>query len=560
MMGSLVVLLSSQDQWLDAISKMPTYVTRLHPLALAMVFVFTKVLHELSHAIVCRRAGARCGEVGVIIMCGVPCPYCDVTDVWRVPSVLSRCGVMLAGIYIELVIASLSVVGWMVSRDPTWQLFFAYVMLVCGVSTLLFNANPLMRYDGYHVLSDLLGSTNLRSESRDAITRFVDRALGGPGAGRTLRQSRRTYALAIYSFVASIYRGFIVVAISLLLVHLLSYVHLQTTAMVFVVTGILVSLAKSIIKLFDVARGTGRWSAFPRWRRTAGVFLTLLAIIGFVFVPLPRYRRLTGRIEPADAVAVYVNQAGTIDRVEAEIGTLVTAGQRLVTIDNPDVVLESVKLQGQLRLATLRRQSAERSALDHPEAARHWEVLRASESATRDRVDAMRERELQQHILAPVSGIVLHAEDSERMSVAMTSGKSARHEHVAAVRLAMLQGMGASAAGAWCRISPDRARQLVLLMDAKDYQSIRIGSRVVVNESQGTSGVYETRIGSCSTIARDVNSVTNEAYYEVTCPLRRVEDAEFVATTGAQVDAVIRMDSRSLAEEMMDWLMVWLRD
>jgi putative peptide zinc metalloprotease protein len=195
MLAMVVTMLSRTGHWQDAMVRLPQFVSTFHPLMMIVVFVVTKAVHELAHAVVCRRMGARCGHVGVWILCGFVCPYCDVTDTWRVTDWRKRAAVMAAGIYTELVVASLAVVGWLSTDDISWRLVYVYVLLVCGVSTLVFNANPLMRYDGYHILSDLIASVHLRRDASEAWQRLWFRIVGGPGPERTWHQSKRGWFL-----------------------------------------------------------------------------------------------------------------------------------------------------------------------------------------------------------------------------------------------------------------------------------------------------------------------------------------------------------------------------
>ncbi len=559
---ALLAFLSSHEQWASAVYSLPAFLEQVNPIGLAGVFVCTKLVHELAHAIVCRRIGARCGEVGVLVMCGMPCPYCDVTDVWRVPRAASRCAVMLAGIYVELVIASASLFGWMLSRDPAWQLFFVYVMLVCGVSTVLFNANPLMRYDGYYVLSDLVGATNLRTQSREAWMRLVVRVVGGPGDGRTFLQGRRVYAFAFYHLAASMYRCLIALAIASLVIHWASFINLRPVAVVLFILAFASSGMQATRRLFGVVRGNGSWSGFPRWRRLGSVGMLVLVLACLMMIPFPRFRRVTGRIDASDAVVVYVSNGGIVDAVDAEVGSVVEAGQRLAMISNPEVRLETLRLQGQFRLASLRRTASKQSALDRPEASNQWEILTALESATAASYDSAVLKEQQNEIVAAVSGMVLPPDpltNRKGQSTDDANMASASINGIAAERLATLDGLGVESDDAWCRISPSRSRRVVFFLSGDDFRYVSVADKVNVRESVGFSDVYSTEITSISPVVRDANSVTDQAWFEATCPLAELDNAAFLHSMGTSCDIVIRLANRSLAQDCLQWITVWLR-
>ena len=116
----------------------------------------TKVFHELGHALICKHFGGECHQIGPMLLVFTPALYCDTSDSWMLPSRWQRAAVGMAGVATEILLAAVATMVW-VSTAPGLTHYIAMnVMLVCSVSTLLFNANPLLRYDGYYVLSDHL--------------------------------------------------------------------------------------------------------------------------------------------------------------------------------------------------------------------------------------------------------------------------------------------------------------------------------------------------------------------------------------------------------------------
>ncbi|MFG0261703.1 MAG: peptidase M50, partial [Novipirellula sp. JB048] len=291
------VALSRSAQWMHTADQLPLFLQSTNAMVIAASFVVTKLVHELAHAVMCRRMGARSKSIGIFLFCGLPCPYCDVTDVWRLPSALARGAVMLAGIYVELIIAALATLVWCVAIDPTVRMHAMNLMLVCGISTVLFNANPLMRYDGYYVLSDWLRSTNLRREASDCFRSVVVSRIAGRGYDRPRRYDRRAIALSVYHVASLLYRSVVLVAIASLLIGVAATIHLRFIAVV------LVALAATAIILrqgragFHMLRGEGSWMKVPYARRLTIV----VAIVGlgaaFVFVPIPRYRQVRGVVD-----------------------------------------------------------------------------------------------------------------------------------------------------------------------------------------------------------------------------------------------------------------------
>ena len=140
----------------------------MHPVqgsTLFAIFLFTRGLHELGHALVCKRHGVRCPDIGLFIVLGAPCVYCDVSESWQLPNRWQRAAVAAAGMYVELIAATLAAWVWMLTIDGPTNTVALQTMIVCSISTVLINANPLMRFDGYYILSDILDESNLRNRA-----------------------------------------------------------------------------------------------------------------------------------------------------------------------------------------------------------------------------------------------------------------------------------------------------------------------------------------------------------------------------------------------------------
>ena len=122
----------------------------------AGVLAVTKMLHEFGHGLSCKRLGGECHEIGFMLLVLTPCLYCNVSDSWRLPNKWHRAAIGAAGMYVEIILATIATFVWWYV-EPGWiQDLCLQIMLVSSVSTILFNGNPLLRFDGYYILSDLL--------------------------------------------------------------------------------------------------------------------------------------------------------------------------------------------------------------------------------------------------------------------------------------------------------------------------------------------------------------------------------------------------------------------
>src|SRR5262249_36784145 len=120
-----------------------------------------KIVHEFGHGLSCRAFGGEVHEIGLLVLCLSPSLYRNGSDAWALPNRWHRIIISAAGIWVELIIAAIATfVWWNTPSQPFVNNLALCVMIVCSVSTVVFNANPLMRYDGYYVLLDWLEIPN----------------------------------------------------------------------------------------------------------------------------------------------------------------------------------------------------------------------------------------------------------------------------------------------------------------------------------------------------------------------------------------------------------------
>ena len=155
-------------------SKLPGFYQFFRPtnaLLLAVSLGFTKILHELGHGLTCKHFGGECHEIGIMILVLTPCMYCNVSDSWMLPSKWHRALIGAAGILVEVTLAAICTFIWWFTEPGLLHYLCLNVMFVSSVSTLLFNANPLLRYDGYYILSDIVEIPNLRQKASTILSR-----------------------------------------------------------------------------------------------------------------------------------------------------------------------------------------------------------------------------------------------------------------------------------------------------------------------------------------------------------------------------------------------------
>jgi len=468
-------------------------------LGIATVFVVTKVVHELGHAAACRRIGVACGEIGVMLFAGVPCPYCDVSLVSRSDSVWHRAGVMLAGIYVELVLATVATVVWWASGPGPVQAIALNVMIVCGASTVLFNANPLMRLDGYYVLSDLVGTANLRGRAQAAWRGLVTSRLGGWSRGRVGWTSGEV-ALAAYHVASAVYRVGVMVAIGWMVVRVSDSIDLRPIGIAFVFLLAVPMVAVATDGLYRMMFGFGVWGETKVWRRIA-ILVGGLATGGLILLtPMRREIVVAGVLDVADATAVHAAQNGWVVDVGGDYASPVAEGDVLAELDDPKLRIELAAWESRKRLAELQSAALSRSALsgDSPDLA--WELDSANRRLVQSHWLSLVDRRDRLVVRAPAGGVLLPPEVTRL-------GKGGGNDwEVSRVgrRFADNRGSYADARRSLARVGDPNRCCVTLFVDASHRRMIRPGQAVRL---VGDFGDFSARPWTADTVVGSISEI-----------------------------------------------------
>ncbi|MET0384071.1 MAG: hypothetical protein ABW032_11675 [Burkholderiaceae bacterium] len=293
-------------------------------------YPFVKIIHEACHAFAVRRWGGEVREVGIHLVMLTPLPYVDASAATAFNERRRRMAVSAVGVMAELAIATLALFVWTASSSVAVQRAALAVMAGCGLSTLLFNANPLARFDGYYFLSDALDLPNLHQRGRAMVSHLAQRLFCGRGAGPAPETLRREAALVtLYASASWLYQ----VAVIGLLVYWLSAptpllaVGVLATAGWALVAQPLAAAASAL--LFD-SRLNGR-----RLRALAivGSSAAGLAVALFV-VPWPCFTVQQGIVWAPPEAIVRVRTQGDLVALTAQQGDAVARGQILARLDN----------------------------------------------------------------------------------------------------------------------------------------------------------------------------------------------------------------------------------
>jgi putative peptide zinc metalloprotease protein len=332
--------------WSELTENITDRVLAPHNLVLLwLTFPLLKAFHEFGHAFATKVWGGEVHEMGIMLLVLTPIPYVDASAASAFREKRKRILVGAAGMIVEVFIAALALFIW-INAEPGPIRAVAYnVILIAGVSTLLFNGNPLLRYDAYYILGDVLEVPNLGTRGMQYIGYLVQRYLFGlRDAEPPLSTSGERVWFVIYTVASFIYRIFIYVAIVLFIASKFFVVGILLASWA-LVSMIIVPIAKSMNFLFSSPR-LGR-------KRSRAITVTALALASItaivLLVPVPLGTRAEGVIWIPERSFVRAGTDGFVDRIVAIPGTQVQAGDPLIECSDPLLPAHIRVLESQLR-------------------------------------------------------------------------------------------------------------------------------------------------------------------------------------------------------------------
>jgi len=363
-------------------------------------------IHESAHALTCINFGGEVTELGFMLIFFAPAFYANVSDAYLFDKKWHKYWVTLAGGYSELCICSVAVFTWWLSEPDTYAHTLAYnTMVFAGISTIIFNYNPLIKLDGYYLLSDILEMSNLRENSAAYISylirRKVFRTAAQPPSSLTPRKKR---IWLIYGVLSSLYIIFIVTLfvlfvfrfflnqfpeIGLFLGTFAAYMILRKRIRKLMAFSHFVFLDKR--ELFKQKSSVRRWAL--------AVCVLLLAL---VFAPFPLSVSGPVALEPSRILPLRAETAGFVAQVPGESGGLARAGSVLVRLRNAELATQ--REQAQAEVERLRASAA--NAMAAGDIAAYHSSLREQATKEKELAELQRQESLLE-LRAPFDGYVL---------------------------------------------------------------------------------------------------------------------------------------------------------
>ncbi len=342
---------------------------------LVLIYPLLKILHELGHAYAAKLAGGEVHEMGIMMLTLLPAPYVDASASAIVPEKWKRALVAAAGMMVELAVAAIAMFVWLNAETGLLRSVAYDTVLIASVSTLIFNGNPLLRFDAYYIFCDLLELPNLGSRSQRYYNYLLQRYLFGANDTTVVpaAQGERFWFL-LYAPASFIYR----------MVTIASVVLFISTQ--YFVVGLLLGIWMALVSfVWPVAKGIKFVLLSPslgkvRLRAVTVAAFFLLAVGMLVsVVPLPNGTVTRGVVWIPEETRVVANASGILKQFLVDPGTKVVAGDPLIRLDDPLIASRRKKAQARLTEIEARLVSAQARTPYEAELLQHQRELAKDE-------------------------------------------------------------------------------------------------------------------------------------------------------------------------------------
>ncbi|MBN2181274.1 MAG: efflux RND transporter periplasmic adaptor subunit [Sedimentisphaerales bacterium] len=332
-------------------------------LYLSMVII--KIFHEFGHAFACKRFGRLNGSggevhvIGIMFLVFVPLPYVDASSAWAFRKKWHRVVVGLSGVMIELFCAAVAAIIWVNTSTGTLHIISYNIIFLASVSTLIFNGNPLLRFDAYYVLSDLIEIPNLSQRSKNYIYYLVKKYCWKlKSAYNPAHSSGEKIWFLFYGIASTAYRVFICIRILLFLNDRLPE-ELFVLVPIFAGSAVIAWIVVPIGKFIRYLATSGELARSRGVAVSSTLAAMALIVISVGILKVPEYFRIEGIVEPLNMAVVYAESDGFVSDFLLSNQTVSPDGESLITASNPELEAEKKGLLAELRGFQAKRRIAQ---------------------------------------------------------------------------------------------------------------------------------------------------------------------------------------------------------
>ena len=446
-------------QHTDRLAGALAHLFSLQNVLLMMLTTFViKSIHELGHGLTCKHFGGEVHEIGVMCLVFQPYFFVNVSDSWTMPNRKHRVLVSAAGIYVELIFAAFATFLWAVVQPGALRDFLFNVIFIASVSTIMFNANPLMRFDGYYIMMDMLEVPNLQAKSRALIQNQLNQLLFGANnksdaLARMPLPKKRFWLFYTYAILSWIYGYWVIYKLIVFMKPHLEPFGLEGLANWFSALALTSWVLMPFLGFFKALGITNDdWKHGGRMRRLGIIGLIALGIFGAAcFFPVELKIKRAGMVELANPEEVRPEVSGFIQQILVGPGESVKPGLPIAKLTNREVQQQRVAFETHLLTAeaTVQRALGEGKPAELKEA----QNMKAAYQAKFDEAD----RDVRNLTLtAHVAGVVLTRDLDKLKGRLIRSGEL------------------------FCEIAPLDPLRIKVALNEKQVRYVQPGQRVVL--------------------------------------------------------------------------------
>jgi putative peptide zinc metalloprotease protein len=461
-----------------------------------MTLAGSKVIHEFGHGLTCKMLGSECHEMGVMLLVGSPCLYCDVSDSWMLKNKWSRILIGAGGMIIEVVLSAVAIYLWWFTDTGLFHYLCLNLFFVTTVTTVIFNANPLMRLDGYYMLSDFLEIPNLRQKA-DKLTRdwLSHLCLGIEPRHDPFMPQTNLHWFILYAIASKVYSWFILAGILMFLYTVLKPYGLQSIGQslaFFSVAGILVQMIMNVYQTLTAPRDR----PIQKWRLalTTIILGIVMGCLGRIEIPFIQWAPFI--IEPNEVQHVFTKVPGELLELNVKAGDHVEKDQQLAVLYDSrlDLLKCQLLMQRELRTKSLRHATV---IDDRRERALAEEAL----NSVNEQLQELNEQLKHLVILAPIAGTIIEPprEPAPKMSQLKThltgwTGTPLDKKNLGAFLLEKTRVLS---------IAPNDAMRAILYLDQADRHDVYVGLEVGLKFDHLPDRVFRGKIVQIATAHTD---------------------------------------------------------
>ncbi len=473
---------------------------------LLIVWAVLKVIHEMAHGLACRRYGGEVNEAGILLLLFTPMAYVNVTTSWRFPNRWHRVVVAAAGMYIELFIAFIALIVWSGSPDGVISDICYNVFFMSSITTILFNANPLMRFDGYYILADSIAITNLYTKGTKLFGDSLKSWFFGVPLTPNICSRSEFKWVATYGVLAFFWK--ITISLGLIIGASVLFYGLGK---ILAAIGIALFFCIPIWTQFTQLYGDNA-SVRPSSKRVALSFSLVSVVLFSLFyvIKAPATKSAAAIVQFKDETLIRAESEGFIDRINVSDGDAVTKGQTLIVLTNPQIDLEIEKLQHESEAAKVksRKFQQEGELAMHQAEMEKLAGLRKQLAEKRAQANALR-------VTAPFDGFVFHRDLSSK------------------------KGSFAKLGDTLLSMAEQKTKEVVVAIEQRDWESLKGKSGNAMRVAMKSLPVFQATINRIDGRASDVpkhpslcaNAGGPLPIKSVTADSKQNQDANFLLLT-----------------------------